>query len=1592
MSKLGTFIGTKLQTRKKHYSEDPIQIVRDYRIERENIEIYNGRQILEMLQNVDDACETAKLKKAYIKLTNNKLLIANNGEPFDEDGMLSILNSNVSAKTTKQNKIGQKGRGFRSILSWADEVTIHTDNTSIRFSEKIAVTFLKEILAESNNTEIEEMLEKYEDKSFPIAILAVPKLLHNYKKPLSDFDTIIEIELKKKVLKNVQSQISKLINKETLLFLNNLKIIEIDSPTLKTTFTKTPNKDKSITVKSINHISGKEEIKRWTVKRKTGKHQGKNYELVVAWNNELNDTENVIYSYFKTKIDFPFPALIHGTFELSPDRNYLIEDPENHNQFLTQKLCELLVETALLIASKSNKANYSPLKLLNIDFENIDDTLKTFELKKLLVEKIKSSKIFPTVNGNYISYENRPVYYRYPVAENLRGNDVNQLLQFTEDKHLEEFIYNNFSPYYYLISYYVSIISTRLKILHFTDLAKLLCHFLIYYKDKWDAENFKLSAAQPLLIDTGNNVISWDSEIFLPTQEQKTFKLPPTLKVTFINADLAHCISKELKNENITDITGYLEKLYVKKYSLNDVALSLVKHYKEKKNIKIAEIRELHFYLYRLFSDEKIKPIGTLANLRIPVISTNKKIANANEVYFGKRYDNGLPEELYSYDKSKILSSPENFGLQSENKEIVKEYFKWLGVAELPRYSVISLYKYSSEFESFKEYALRNFDYKQPIDYYNEIFKDYNSLYSELNSVASISVGYFDNLKNILTKAKPESIFHWIKQDENLRKTLEQKCEILSGAKITLKLRRKQDDRYIISRKMQSYTRWLFATTDWLPTESGIKTAPDKCCLSRTITSEFSPFVEKPKIDFAFFADKLDLSEDVIENYLILIGVHRVIGTFPVGNLYEMLLSLPETDKGGKSAKSIYREIISNYNDNKLDETHPSYKEFIEDGEIFCQKGTVTKYFPVDEARYIDTKVFGNNILGQFPLVLIDRKRGTQKVRKLFGVKPLENISFELQKHPELHFLNSEFNVEIQRFKGLVYTLRWQQDDNHQIRNRLKRLNIILCQNIEAEFVYNGKNNKFELENFEFIPHGKKLTFYILIPNDVNSLDDLRHNISFCESLAEIFTTVINSEEHREFIHDLYSKNEANREFRLQSYTQKDDNSEIIEAKKLLGIIDDVRLSFWRAFVSSSYRKWKVSINNENDFRSFLKKKLKLSADIFERFNSPETYANLSEIEIQEIVYDLFISFKIDYKNFTRHFSGLDLAPYFKYSFEDIKSLYRPEFEYKLYKKLSNEDINEKKKYFDYSYKFEELKYSNNDGFLTNCEQYFIDRIKKELSIDLRSNARSFAPNKIIEKNLQLNKNNGVVIPETLLEQLDVQALLLFNEVEELIKLIRKTGESQNPNDFSATTSSKRIKIRGKDIDYEDYPSLAEQVLKDLDFSKFKIKTSKAVKILPNKKGGGRGGKRGVRFTTKNEEQIGFISELMGYYILCEKYGESNVRWVSENAYRAKADITGEAGKGYDIELHDNGKTRYIEVKGISDTKAGVKITLKEIQKALEFPEKYDLFIIENPLSEKPNFRFWKNPFKFRGGESFISNSKFRVFNENYILKFEWND
>jgi hypothetical protein len=268
----------------------------------------------------------------------------------------------------------------------------------------------------------------------------------------------------------------------------------------------------------------------------------------------------------------------------------------------------------------------------------------------------------------------------------------------------------------------------------------------------------------------------------------------------------------------------------------------------------------------------------------------------------------------------------------------------------------------------------------------------------------------------------------------------------------------------------------------------------------------------------------------------------------------------------------------------------------------------------------------------------------------------------------------------------------------------------------------------------------------------------------------------------------------------------------------------------------------------------------------------------------------------------------------------------------------------------------------------------------------------AFSADQLIATALSQISDRQINLPQLLKEKKNFQSLLVFGLIDPAIERINKFNSvsSVNPN-------TGQIMVRGNNITFDDYETLACKVLEGLAVGKLKFKPSKTVASELVSEGGKRprrkGASRNVRFNTGNEEQIGFIAELICYHKLCERYGRENVNWVSENASRAypKTFATREAGSGYDIELRENDKTRFVEVKGASRTE-GIYMTREEMKKAIEFPGKYDLLIVEDPLSDDPLLRYIRSPFRFKKEESLFSNSRLKVYNDNYFIRFKWEE
>jgi hypothetical protein len=204
------------------FALDTSRIISDYRGERGLMRAYDDRQLLEILQNADDA----GAKKVAIELdTKNKTFsISNTGKSFSAMGIGSLMMRDLSTKQGQRKMIGNKGLGFRSLLNWAQRINIFTCGYCITFSDATAAFEFEP--AVPNTSERESLLKKYKYKSgittFPF--LGIPRIISSTTDP--KWATVIKVHYKPGSENAIKKQLE-IFKKEILIFLDNIEQLEI---------------------------------------------------------------------------------------------------------------------------------------------------------------------------------------------------------------------------------------------------------------------------------------------------------------------------------------------------------------------------------------------------------------------------------------------------------------------------------------------------------------------------------------------------------------------------------------------------------------------------------------------------------------------------------------------------------------------------------------------------------------------------------------------------------------------------------------------------------------------------------------------------------------------------------------------------------------------------------------------------------------------------------------------------------------------------------------------------------------------------------------------------------------------------------------------------------------------------------------------------------------------------------------------------------------------------------------------------------------------------------------------------------------------
>lgn len=124
------------------YEKDPSRVEQDANNElRISSGGYNDRQLEELVQNAVDAARSGG-ERVEVVLTRRALYVANDGKPFDEAGLLSIMASDISTKDDES--VGKFGIGFKSVLAVSAMPKVMSRSVSFGFDRNWSEKMLRE--------------------------------------------------------------------------------------------------------------------------------------------------------------------------------------------------------------------------------------------------------------------------------------------------------------------------------------------------------------------------------------------------------------------------------------------------------------------------------------------------------------------------------------------------------------------------------------------------------------------------------------------------------------------------------------------------------------------------------------------------------------------------------------------------------------------------------------------------------------------------------------------------------------------------------------------------------------------------------------------------------------------------------------------------------------------------------------------------------------------------------------------------------------------------------------------------------------------------------------------------------------------------------------------------------------------------------------------------------------------------------------------------------------------------------------------------------------------------------------------------------
>lgn len=1525
---------------RRKYLDSAEEIVSGYNKECELSKDYEGRQMFELLQNADDEAAGSS-GKVLVTFDGNKLSVSNTGDPFRFSGVKSLLYPYASPKKIHANKIGCKGLGFRSILTWSKSVTVASKDFTIQFSREYAKEFFQSILEEKPS--LREEIKTLTNETWPIATLTCPKIFP--ESALKEgYSTSIIMECREDLVSAIEEQIIGL-QFEELVFLPNLKEIEIVCNDYHMIFYKVVEGN-DVIIETRNLEDGTTECASWRLYKNAGlikdeKDNDKTYEFIIAYDSSGEQQGEVLYSYFKTDVKLGFPALIHGTFELTSDRNSL-QKQSHVNKQLVQLLADFMVQTAVEISEEQAECDYKPLSL--VITSDMDIVLKEiYKLNQLLRDKVYEKSILPTIDNRYISVNDAPIYSEIPFADVLNPAKFPELLKPTGDNFISDYLKTNLNISFYSYEEFCNRLNEGICDYSLEEKAIIIA--LIKRKYPYTSSP---SVFPHLLVDSNGENICDGAKVYPLPNEEQVIALPNWVDIKFLSQELEQILYKKLGVHSVRrELVAELSKYNMEEYSFDKLLRSVVNQF-DGESDSADRCSDVLNWLWKYYNREGRQAIP---DVRVKVICRDGEIRYAKECYIGTEYDNALGERIVSLYSDNFVAL-NALKIKCEDPAAIAGFLEWLGASKYPR--LVKKTLSTEERKAFLKIC------------YPLYVQDDNCWYdyAEFYDIHEVSIGSVENLEKIIAEADFNDLLSWFVLDSEISQRIcSESEERNSFACISGWPGHKKNLRKVTPLYIKSYLRYFLCTEKWIPDESGNKEIPAYCCFE---DNSLAPFIIVPKIDNGYIRNTVGRNcRKEVDVILSRIGVADVFQEMENAVVYQALLKLPELDSECKIGRPLYRKIIrEGFTPDEYKEDNPNYDTFIKNGMVLAKRNSIKKYVPVSEARYADKKVFSEEILGSFSMFDIDARSGEEKIKKLFGVQPLKYTNIETDGEPVLHPLDEAFKKEYLRFIPFVFACRSGLKNANSDFRRLKSSKLILCSSITIRYKFGSEVRISSLKEYETVYLRKGNTAYIGLSKKYTDFAALKQSFEFADSVAELITAILDVNEDKDFFRDLFRESDFVREKKMRIDIGDDNLELLMDARRRFNSEINLRDEFWMTLADIVHVS-DVEINSSTADKLIVAMHLPLDIDAGIKYEDLSVFDNIPVLStiFSELGLDV-----VQYNVAANH--TIDASKYWTYKLKGKMKLYRPRYQAYLIDELSGE-VNAVDQYDQYIEEYDYLEPAIENSFSVSIDDVFASECGVSFK-DLDSYPEDKAASVMEQEASKISEEDWEKI-KTCYSPIKIETYLILGRIEELCNPAEEDDEQEKESGQSSDQSMK---------------NLAGEVFASPAQGLFTVGTH-AAEENPDKSEGKKHRKHQKKthseFSDRKKQEIGIVGEACVYKELLNLYPDA--RWVSGNAEKAGHATKGDDTCGYDIKYTDaNGLIQYVEVKASRSEDIAFLLSDSELRFGCQNSSCYEIIYVVVGDDGKPAHQPWRlgQIFDFSEGEDLLHNNRFSIESDSY--------